>query len=383
MLKKLVIFTFLLIAGASAYIYWSYSTKRTLITPYPYTFSTSYDQEFMKNHASEIKEAENSMILIVGDRMGLSLNPYLKNLQEEFEGKLKTLPSIYNWSSENEGVFRTLYKLKKLKRMPSIIIYFGASSELFEQKFDVTDKKAILNNFKNFDDEKLISLIITFPWLSKIFYKDLKYFSMQKFSAYKNNLPAQQKLEEKEVSFKIFEYEIKEMIDLVKDKRSTLVFVTTPLNLEVEPKEVCSHSTFTDIVAIQQEIAGEIKEGFFKSAFPKALELSRVSVSNANSFHLLGKSALGLGDIKVAREALLNATVYDCHTWRGNAVYNAIIKQKASKNLVQVIDFDQYMSSQLSKEGLFFDDIFPQPLFYQNMVKELGVGLKKILNVNE
>ncbi len=383
MLKKLVIFTFLLLAGASAYIYWTYSTKRTLITPYPYTFSSRYDQEFMKNHASEIKEAENSMILIVGDRMGLSLNPYLKNLQQEFEGKLKTLPSIYNWSSENEGVFRTLYKLKKLKRMPSIIIYFGASSELFEQKFDVTDKKAILSNFKTFDDEKLISLIITFPWLSKIFYKDLKYFSMQKFSPYKNNLPAQQKLEEKEVSFKIFEYEIKEMIDLVKDKNSTLVFVTTPLNLEVEPKEVCSHSTFTDIVTVQQEIAGEIKEGFFKSAFPKALELSRVSVSNANSFYLLGKSALGLGDIKVAREALLNATVYDCNTWRGNAVYNAIIKQKASKNLVQVIDFDQYMTSQLSKEGLFFDDIFPQPLFYQNMVKELGVGLKKILNVNE
>lgn len=383
MLKKLVIFTFLLIAGASAYIYWSYSAKRTLITPYPYTFSSQYDQEFMKNHASEIKEAENSMILIVGDRMGLSLNPYLKNLQQEFVGKLKTLPSIYNWSSENEGVFRTLYKLKKLKRMPSIIIYFGASSEAFEQKFDIADKKAIINNFKIFDDEKLISLIITFPWLSKIFYNDLKYFSMQKFSFYKNNLPAQQKLEEKEVSFKIFEYEIKEMIDLVKDKNSTLVFVTTPLNLEVEPKEVCSHSTFNDIVALQQEIAGEIKEGFFKSAYPKALELSRVSVSNANSFYLLGKSALGLGDIKVAREALLNATVYDCNTWRGNAVYNAIIKQKASINLVQVIDFDQFMTSQLSKEGLFFDDIFPQPLFYQNIVKELGVGLKKILNVNE
>jgi hypothetical protein len=383
MLKKLVIFTFLLIAGASAYIYWGYSTKKTLITPYPYSFSSSYNQEFMKNHASEIKEAENSMILIVGDRMGLSLNPYLTTLQQEFEGKLKTLPTIYNWSSENEGVFRTLHKLKQLKRIPSIIIYFGASSELFEQKFDVVDKKAILNNFKTFDDEKLISLIITFPWLSKILYQDLKYFTMEKFSLYKKNLPAQQKLEEKEVSFKIFEYEIKEMIDLIKDKNSTLVFVTTPLNLEVEPKEVCSHSTLTDIVTLQQEIASEIKEGFFKSAFPKALDLSRVSVSNANTLYLLGKSALGLGDIKVAREALLNATVYDCQTWRGNAVYNAIIKQKASKNLVQVIDFDQAMTSQLSKDGLFFDEIFPQPLFYQNMVKELGVGLKKILNVNE
>lgn len=383
MLKKFLIFILLLLVGASAYIYWGFSNKRTLITPYPYAFSESFDREFAQKHAQEIKEAESTKILIVGDRMGESLTPYIKTLQEEFTGKVKTPPSIYNWSVEKEGLFRSIHKLKTLKRLPPIIIYFGASSELFEQKFNVENKTSILKNFKTFDDERLISLIITFPWLSKILYKSIQYFDLKGFQEYKRNLLPSLKLDEFELSFKIFEYEVKELIALAKDKRSTLILVTTPINLEVEPKEVCAHATMAEITALQQEIAQEIKEGYFKSALPKAQDLANTSFSNAYSYYLLGKAALGLGDLKTAREALLKASVFDCSVWRGNAVYNAIMKKEAAKNLVQVIDFDQYMTSQLSSEGLFFDEIFPQALFYQHMTKELGENLKKTLNVNE
>ncbi|MBC7713734.1 MAG: hypothetical protein H7177_10365 [Rhizobacter sp.] len=381
MLKKLFIITLLSVVALSAYLYWDYSAKRTVITPYTYSFLNSFDKNYEAHHALDLKQAESAKILILGDRMGKTLDTYTKNIQEQFGGAFKTPPSIFNWSADNEGLFRTIHKLKMLKKLPPIIIYFGASSELTEKKFRVEDKKNILKNFETYDNEKLISLIITFPWLSKVLYKNVKYFDLAEYTEYKSMLASPQKLEEKELSFKFFQYEMKEMIDYIKDKKSNLVVITTPINLEVEPKEVCAHSSNDQTVGVQQEIEAELKEGAYKTAFPKAQKLSEVTFSNARSFYLLGRAALGTGDIKTARESLLKASVFDCSSWRGNAVYNAIIKSLAQKNLVHVVDFDQFMTSNLSKEGLYFDEIIPQNVFYQSMIKELGDILKKILSI--
>lgn len=383
MLKKLLILLLLGIISASAYLYWDYSKKRTVITPYPYAFLNSFDDKYNKEHAQEITQAENAKILILGDRMGKTLDAYADNIKGQFGDAVKTPPSIYNWSAENEGLFRSIHKLKKLKKFPPIVIYFGGTSELFEKKFEIKDKKRILKNFKTFDDEKLISLIITFPWLSKALYQNISYQDLGDFKEYKSNLAASEKLEEKELTYKLYEYEVNELISLVKDKKSSLIFITAPLNLNVEPKEVCAHSETEDTIGMQQEIEAEIKEGAFKSAYPKALELSEVTYSNARSFYLLGQAALGQGNIQTARTALMKATAFDCSNWRGSAVYNAIIKAYAEKNQVTVIDFDQYLASNISEEGLFQDEIFPQNVFYQNMIKELGDILKKILSVNE
>ncbi|MBC7429043.1 MAG: hypothetical protein H7336_10555 [Bacteriovorax sp.] len=352
-----------------------------MITPYTYSFLNSFDKKYETEHAEEVKHAESAKILILGDRMGKTLDTYKKNLQEQFGAALKAPPSIYNWSVENEGLFRTIHKLKMLKKLPPIIIYFGASSELLEKKFRVEDKKKIMKNSATYDDERLISLIITFPWLSKVLYKNVQYFDLAGFTEYKNFLAAPQKLEEKELSFKFFEYEMKEMIEYIKDKKSNLVMITTPINLEVEPKEVCAHASSDNVIGAQQEIEAEIKEGAFKTAFLKARELSNITFSNARSFYLYGRAALGVGDLKTAREALLKASVFDCANWRGNAIYNAIMKAQAKKSMVQLVDFDQFMTSNLSQEGLYFDEIVPQNIFYQSMIKELGDILKKILSI--
>ena len=383
MLKKLLIFTLLGFVCASAYLYWDYSGKRTLITPYPYAFLNSFTKKYTTDHANEIKEAQFAKILIVGDRMGRTLDPYLQNLQDQFKDSFKSPPTIFNWSADNESLFRTIKKLKMLKKLPPIIIYFGASSELTEKRFDVRDKKNIFKNFKTFDDERLISLIITFPWMSKILYKDIRYQNLGDYTEYKSLLAASQKLDEKEIAFKLFEYEMRELIEMVKDKKSNLILMTTPVNLEIEPREVCAHSTNNDIIGLQQEIVVELNEGSYKTVLPKARELAEVTKSNAYSFYLLGKAALGTGDIRLARESLLKASVFDCANWRGNAVYNAIMKAEAKKRQVPLVDFEQYMTSQLSKEGLFFDEIVPQNMFYQNMTKELGDIIKKILSINE
>ena len=383
MLKKLFIFILLAILAASAYLYWDYSHKRTVIIPYPYNFLNSFSKKFAVTHANEIKEAEFAKILIVGDRVGRTLDPYLQGLQNQFIKSFKIPPTIFNWSTNNESLFRTIHKLKSLKKFPPIIIYFGASSELTEKRFDVRDKINIFKNFETYDDERLISLIITFPWLSKVLYKDIHYQDLGDYVEYKNSLESSKKLVEKEMAFKLFDYEMSEFIELIKDKKSNLILITTPINLEIAPREVCTHSTSTDIVELQKEIEKEINDGSFKSVFTKTSELVEATPSNAKSYFLLGQAALGIGDLKLARESLVLASTFDCANWRGSAVYNSIIKKQAKIRQAHVIDFEQFINSQLSNEGVFFDEIVPQNLLYQNMIKELGDILKKILSINE
>lgn len=379
MIKKIFIILGILVLVAGGYLYVAYASKQTLITPFPYSFNINAKKAI----ESELVQAEGAKILIVGDRMGETLSAYTPAMSEELAKSFKSPPKIYNWSKPHEGLHRTLFKLKSLKKFPSIIIYHGASSELYEKTFSVSDQDAINKNFTSYDDEKIISLIITFPWLSRIIYKKMDYIELGATKEYKNRLPGPEKMREKEISFKIFDYELREMIDLIKDKKSNLILITTPLNLAVHPQETCAQSTSNTVIEVQQEIEEMIKEGNFKTAYPKALELANETYSNAKSFYLLGKASMGLGDQAQARSAFSQATVFDCANWRGNAVFNAIMKTQAKKRQVSLIDFDLEMSSSLSKEGLFSDDIFPQNIFYQSMMNDLTENIKKILSVND
>lgn len=382
MYKNFLIFCGIFIALVSAYLYKNLLPKRTLITPYPYYFSENFQKEFPIKNEKSIKSAQSSKILIMGDEMGLSLNPFLPGLLEEFKTSLKNPPAIYNWSEKKEGLHRTLFKIKQLKKLPPIIIYFGAGSELAEKTFSVVDKKSIFYNFNQYDNEKIISLIITFPILSKYFYRHLQYEKLDQFSEYKSLEASTLKLEEKEISFKLFDYHLRELIDYIKENNSQLILITTPINLLTAPKETCAHASSDKIVELQQEIEKEIYDGAYKVAYPKILELSKVTYSNAQSFYLLGKSAIGIGNQKLARESLLKANAFDCLSWRGNPVYNAILKTHAKNGQLEIIDFEQLMSSNLEAEN-FFDEIFPQNIFYQSVMKDLAEMLKKILSLNQ
>lgn len=378
MIKKIFMALFVVILALGSYFYWQFSAKKSLIVPFPYSFNQNAKKAFEK----EIKLAENAKILIVGDQMGEILSNYTPELIDDLAQKFKEPPKIYNWSKPHEGLHRTLFKIKSMKTLPSIIIYHGASSELFEKIFDFKDKEKIFKNFSLFDDEKIISLIITFPWLSKIIYQKMNYFELGLPKEYVNSLAGPQRIVEKEVAFKLFNYELRELIEVTKDKKSNLILITTPINIEVRPKETCSHSTTNNVVELQQEIENLLKEGNFKQAYPKALELSNETFSNAQSFYLLGRANMGLGNLAEARMNLSKASIFDCANWRGNAIYNAIMKSVAKKHQIRLIDFDQYLSSSLSKDGLFIDEIFPQNIFYQTMLKELQVNIKNILSVD-
>lgn len=382
MIKKILLYSLIGIVALSAYLYLNLKDSRTLITPYPYSFQENFIQSFKKESAQDIKMAESAQVLILGDQFGRSLDPYLEGIKEEHKNYLKFENSIFNWSGENESLARTLFKLKSLNQLPPIIIYMGSNSELKEQRFNVADSKAILHNFNVFEDEKLISLIITFPFLSKIFYQKVQYFNLNKFKPYTNLQGPNYKLIEKEIAYKLYQYEMRDLINYIKLKKSDLILISTPINLLIEPKETCSHTLTDGMIPMLQEVEKLLNDSQTKAALPIIEKLSEVAFSNARVFYLLGMTQLRSGDVKSARESLHKAVIFDCQNWRSSAVYNAIMAKEAKSALVSFIDFDQILNSRLHRNDLFLDEIYPHNSLYLQLVSEINQTFKSFFRTN-
>ena len=66
--------------------------------------------------------------------MGSALQRFLPEMIERLSKDLNEPIKIYNWSKPNEGLHRTISKLKSLKKLPPMVIFHGASQEFFEKK---------------------------------------------------------------------------------------------------------------------------------------------------------------------------------------------------------------------------------------------------------
>ena len=348
------------------------------IIPYPYDISFKPSSELSK----EIELAQKAKVLIVGDRMGIELNKNLKDLETKVQETLKTNIHFYNWSKENESLARTIYKLKSLKKIPSIVIYHGASSEFYEKKFNLSDRSTVFTNFKNYDNDKILSLLITFPELSRIIYLNDSQVSLKE-KITKNNivLAEGEKVLAKDLTYKLFQYEMREMTEILKANNSTLIIITPPINYELPPNEVCQEVSTNSIIEIHQEANELLKNGDAKGAYALIKELSNEVVGNADTQHLLGQTALKMGNFEEARNALAMAVSFDCKPDRGDPVFNEIMKNEGKKTLAFIIDFDLMGKSLIGGEPFFLNDVFPHNLYYEKVNEEILTTLKKILNI--
>lgn len=378
MIKKILGIFLLCVIGVSAYVYISLSDSKVLITPYPYSFQEKYINSFKKEHAEQIKMAENAQILVLGDDLGHSLNPYFSRIQSQYTDYLKSSDSIFNWSSPKEPLFRSLFKLKTLSKLPPVIIYVGSNSELTEQKFSVKDKELIDTNFQIYEDEKLISLIITFPFLSKILYHKVQYFNLSSPKPYVNLQNSVFKQKEKELNFKIYSYETEDLIKHVKRNKSDIIFISTPINLMIPPKVTCAHTQNEMIIENQQYIEKLINSGSYKIALLEIEKYKETSFSNAQNSYLEGIANLRNGSIQKGKDNLHLAAIYDCENWRSNQVYNKILENKAKKHHAYFVDFDNIANAHIGKDGVFLDETYPHNVIYIQLINELNQILKTI-----
>lgn len=343
------------------------------IIPYPYIMG--------QMSFSDVEEAAQADVLIVGDRMGVALEPILGKLTEQVSKGLRTPLKIYNWSWTHEGLHRSIARLKTLKKFPPVIIYHGGSEEFFERKLYLEDRDVIFSNFTTYDNPSLLSLIITFPTLSRFLYRKGNLVTINEKTPNKTLYSPTNKQTLMELHYKIYEYELRELIRLVKDKKSKLVLMTTPINFDVEPKEVCENAQDQQIIESLQTLEDMINKGQTKQAVGDLKILSKELVANARAYYLLGQAAKGQADFPAAREALKMAAVFDCAAWRGGPIFNAIMFKEAKEEKVRLLDFDRIVNQHYGRNELFVDDVFPQFLYYEHLTESLADTLRDTLNL--
>ncbi|MCP4914748.1 MAG: hypothetical protein GY909_16645 [Oligoflexia bacterium] len=376
MKKLLKILVFLAISFAGSLVYLKYTSTRTSVLPLPYYFAKSYKQDIASTKAAEAD------ILLVGDRMAKSFNRGLNQMIPRLSENLKEPLKVYDWSTDGEGIHRTLAKIKSLDTLPTLIIYLGGTQEFYEKTFNPKDVKRILHNFNVYNDDKKASLIMAFPILSRFLYAGVDYQKLgEKPVKRKEKIEAAVTQNIMEGTYKLFEYQWMDLLNHIKSKDGKMVVITPPINLEVVPRSVCENSQTQNILIEQNRISKLIKEKRYKDAFKPASELSKIAVGNSLSFYLLGKVHLGTGDFLKARQAFYKANIFDCTLWRGNIIFNKILVEEAETRGFEIIDFNLMINRNIGKNVLFSDKIYPQELFWEMLNEEVETKIRSLLKL--
>src|SRR3989339_962257 len=342
----------------------------------PYTY-------FITPYALDNDAIKNSDLLIIGDRMGVRFNSYLKLLNEKSSINLKKPLSIYNLSAEHEGLHRTLAKIKSLDRLPPLTIYMGASEEFYERKFYIDEYNSISWNLRLYKNDYLSTLLLLYPVLAKLFYFQTSYISLSSQEIVQNQTPYPAALQQKifEVGHLFFEHELEELAELVKQKKSKLVIVTPPINLEMAPKKNCSNSTNSYIAKQHNDASLAIEENRIKDALAILSQTSKLCFANATQFYLDGLAKLKMGEKATARPLLARASAFDCDSSRSSYVFNLIEKKVAQRRGLLMADFHEIVQKQLGFNTLFSDEIYPQTVFYYELAESLSKLIRYELNL--
>ncbi|MBF0300600.1 MAG: hypothetical protein HQK51_17940, partial [Oligoflexia bacterium] len=346
---------------------------------YPYYFP----EKVLTNFTSELNSDDLPHILIIGDRLGKNLKNYADKLAESLSNDTKTTVKVQVMAENNEGLHRTIYRLKQLKTLPAVIIYHGGSDEGFEKKFHMRESAKILKNIQIYQDDRVKTLVQLAPILSKFIYKPLDRVKIKTDpSEDKTEYLAKERQTYLEISYKLYEMELEELIQLVTSKGKNLILLTVPINFDVYPKIVCENSSSEQVINAQNEVFELYKNENYKDAYKEFLELKKIMPGNALTYFMLGKTCKNLGQYKEAVENFELASSYDCSLWRGNAIHNATIEKFAQKYNLYLMDFHFIVNKDLAQEeNLFLDEIFPQHPYYQNIMEDIRKHIKKVLNI--
>jgi hypothetical protein len=346
-----------------------YSKNPEQIIPFPYSFEAP---------AATIKL--DAPILITGDRMGHYFGKFSITLAETISTNLEKPIKIQTVARPGHALHRTLHELKSLTQWPQILIYQGGSEEYSESKFPLSEIPVIKQNFERYKDDKIETFLILYPWLSRIIYEPQRRIVF-------GSEPVPQEIEENEYLKKLetqlmlFEQELIELVNMSKDRNTLLILTTTPINLDEPPKLVCSFTTTPNIEADILHLRELLKENNPKEAYTKSSKMITKYTGNAELLYIHGQIARRLGHFDEAVNILLNASAYDCNPWRVTEVHNSIIRKVSREHQVLLFDFAKLIDSEFTNNITFFDELYPQNLYYDKGMQQLGLVIKSILKL--
>lgn len=374
-MKKLVLFILIIFISFLAFKLYIIFDRPIRTSPYSYKISIDY-----KKHGINIKEIETAQILFVGDQLCKSLERFFPTIVEKLSTNLKDAISIQSLCSPQEGIHRTIDRLKALKKLPPIVVYLGGSEENIEQKFEIKDYLKIKRNWDKFSDKKLETILTVAPIASKLIYNKETIIQLNdQIKIQKLELDNSAQMYFQELRYRIFAQEFLDFSKLIREKNSELIVILPPINLELTPKIVCDNSISSSIISTQKEIQNLLQNDFFKEALDKSLTLVNSSLGNAKSYYLLGLCQIKAGNFIEANNAFEMSSAYDCDPNRVNKVIHSIIEKTTLDKNITTIDFNRVVASSLGENTLFIDEIHPQDIYYQQAINGLIEKIKKIM----
>ena len=349
-----------------------YKNNNDSIIPIPYSFKADTYQEY-------VLEAP---IVIIGDNLGVRLNTFAKLLQSKLSTNLSTPIKVQSFAQDGAGIHRTYEILKSLKTLPLITIYIGANQEFNESKFRTKDIKKILNNFKLFENDYVKTALMVKPELSRFIYSVVPHKVFDEVITPDNKEYTDQQNQLRNiVNYKLFEATLNELFKYTRQSNSLLIPVISPINLAVEPRKSCYGSIDESAKASVEKLKGFMKGGDYKTAYNTSKELALIYSSNAQIQYLHAQVSNKLNLRDEAQKYYELAASFDCENWRGNPIYNSIVKRVTNKYAGTYLDFHQMLYDESSQNITFVDDIYPQDLYYEQLVHILSIKLKKILKL--
>lgn len=365
------------ILAVGAYFGWRIHKNPARIAPYTYLFSGS-------TSAEEQALATSAQVLMVGDRMAVDMNKYADALIENASRNI-TEPIKFNiWAKDGVGLHRTLAALKSLNKFPPVIIYYGASQEFFETRTHPSQYVTFQRNKAIHDHELVSSMLMAWPEISRVVYEPYTFYQFNLASEPKEGPvigAGPGKLEHMEMLFKVFEWELEELVLLTKEKNSKLIIITPPVNLDVQPRSTCSYSDDASIRSALSEQMNLLNAGKSKEAYDSLKIIADQSVANALALYWFGQAGMKLGRNLDAKKALVKAAAVDCGTWRASPVLNGIIKGIAEKYGVALVDYDTQLNAMYGQNVLFFDEINPQNVYNRAMMSKLGELVARMMDL--
>jgi tetratricopeptide (TPR) repeat protein len=333
--------------------------------------------------STNLDMVQRASVLFIGDHHAKRLNKYRSQFKNIIVPANVQNLRIINIAEENEGIHRTFRKLKKFNRLPKVIVYMGGTREFYEKKFRLKDRRAIYNNFSVYTNTLKVSAILLFPYLSKFLYQPTKYYVLPEEpiedEQLYNGLQSQVR---SELAFKFFQLEFGEMVKYINEKGSSLIVITAPLKRDTKPNLVCDNTKSEQIDLFQNKMENLIELNKYIEAIPLLKELTEKTVANSRSFYLYGQALMKAGKIKEAKTAFSKSHSFDCNPVNGHLAFNSIIQATYNQNNnFKLFNFDQQLNNQFGKDAVFYSDIYPQDIYYQNLVDDLAKYTKNILNL--
>lgn len=342
------------------------------IKPYPYVIRNTEVPEY----------DSDAPILIIGDRQATRLASFSKFLAQKVSMNLSKPIKVSSIAMKGDGIHRTLDKLKKLEKLPLIILYLGGNEEFNESIFQTKDIKRITMNLEKFSDSITRTLIMIFPSLSRFIYKPVRYMILgSDISKDVNNYTDTTVQKRSLIQFELYKEHLRELFDYTKDYGSYLIAITQPINLDAAPRKSCNSSFPENLDEKYIEVTNLIKKKDFKAAYSITKDLIVMAPANAKILYIHGKVSRNLGKIDESIKYLKLSSAYDCVQWRGNVVYNSILKQVSREKEIALFDFQKLLESEYDKNITFIDDIYPQSIYFEKLSKGLAARIKKLLKL--